>query len=543
MTEAFPWSSLAGVPRLTSEFFDQHAEIIRLLNGNWLDSETRKSVADRVLSSGRPHDLGKAIRSTYSEMEIPPAVERNLDALDDPDTLAVVTGQQPGLFGGPLYTFYKALSAILISRELERDAPGRVVPIFWIESADADFSEVSRIGFPSPKNHPYRASYTPLDTVAGRSIRYHQLNGEIEPVRKTIIDWMDGLPYQANYAAVLERTCRTGRYLVDCFRELMTALLGDSGLIMIDPLHPALRNIFNVFWEKCLTRPEKINKSFAVASREIESFRLPLQVRLREGVLPIYLIDSDGMRHRLHGSKSNWQIGQKPELYTNDQLLDQIKDESVTFSPGVLLRPLYQDWLLPTWIYVGGPSEIAYHAQIGRAYDSLEIPRPLVTPRISVTLVEASTRRLLNKHGWKVVEVLGGREILLRSSGRSQVLSDLFDKGMEQLKGWLERIDRASDEASLNIAKELEQGGRKLSYQWDKLHRLAVDRLNMRDQVRTNHAEKLLGRLLPDGMLQERHNNVLYYLAYYGERLVQTLETRVDIYKPLHYVIDLEVDR
>lgn len=363
MTEAFPWSNLAGVPRLTGEFFDQHTEILRLLNGNWLEKVMRKSVADRVLSFERLPDLGKAIRSTYDEIEIPPAVERNLDALDSHDTLVIVTGQQPGLFGGPLYTFYKALTAILIAKELEHETSGRVVPVFWIESADADFSEVSRIGFPSHTDHPNRATYTPRDTVAGRSIRYHELNGEIATVRERVNEWIDGLPYQAQYEGLLEKTFRPGKFLVESFRELMTALLGDYGLVMIDPLHPKLKNRFQGFWRECLSRPERINKAFAVASREIESFRLPLQVRLREGVLPIFLIDSNGMRHRLHGSKSSWQIGQKSKTYSSDELVKLVDDESVTFSPSALLRPLYQDWLLPTWLYVGGPSEIAYHAQ------------------------------------------------------------------------------------------------------------------------------------------------------------------------------------
>ena len=542
MSELLPWSNIPGVPRLTTEFILGRKEIIKLLGGDWRDKSTRKHVRDRRLSFNTIPDLGKAIRETYNGLVLSPAVERNLDDLDNPNALAIITGQQPGLFGGPIYTFYKALSAVLLARELEHEHDGPVVPIFWIESADTDFSEINRIGFPPTGENPRRSAYTPRDIVAGRSIHYHVLNGEIEGVRNEVSQWMTDLPRNQHYIKLLNRTYYAGRLISDAFRDLMTSLLGDLGLVIVDALHPSLITQFTEFWEKCLERPERLNKSFSLASRDIESLRLPLQVRLREDTLPIFYIDSDGMRRRIHGSSDEWFIGQENEVYSNKSLRKLIEDPTGHFSPGVLLRPVYQDWLLPTWIYLGGPSEIAYHAQIGRCYDLFNMPRPLTAPRISITLIEQSARRWLNKHGWTAAEVIGGRELLLRRSGRAEALSELFDKGIEHLKGWLERIERAADESAINLTAELDRSGRKMEYQWQKLNRITSHKLFQRDKARVEHADKLLNYLLPDEMLQERHNNVLYYLSVFGDQFIQTIEAEVNVFNPQHFVIDLEID-
>ncbi len=113
---------------------------------------------------------------------------------------------------------------------------------------------------------------------------------------------------------------------------------------------------------------------------------------------------------------------------------------------------------------------------------------------------------------------------------------------MEHINGWLERIERAADEASINIIQELDQAGRKMKYQWRKLHRIATEKLSQRSEIRAAHAEKILNHLLPDEMLQERHNSMMYFLALVGNRLLQTLEAEVDVFKPQHLIIDLEVD-
>jgi len=331
--------------------------------------------------------------------------------------------------------------------------------------------------------------------------------------------------------------------MADAFRELITGLLGSMGLVLVDPLDPAIIERSREFWALCLNRPERINNAYSVSSREIQDLRLPLQVKLRKNTLPIYRIDKSGIRRRLSGTTNEWYFNSDEQRLSNNELLALINNPSGVFSPAVLLRPLLQDWLLPTWIYVGGAAEIAYHAQIGRAYDQLNIPRPLVAPRIGATLVERPVRRWLDKHNWKIAEVLGGRELLLRTNGYAGTLVELFDNGVAQLNGWLTRIQQCSDTAEINISYELDQAGRKIVYQWEKLHRITIKKIAERDKTRVNHARKLQNHLLPDEMLQERHNNALYYLAHYGDKLIQTIDSEKDLFNPKHIIIDLEQEQ
>ncbi len=285
-----------------------------------------------------------------------------------------------------------------------------------------------------------------------------------------------------------------------------------------------------------------MNKSFIVASSELSDLRFPLQVRLRDDALPILHVDDSGMRRRIRGQPDRWKVGHDEREHNDGELHALAIEHPESFTPSALLRPVMQDWLLPTWVYVGGPSEVAYHAQIGRCYDLLEIPRPLISPRISATIVEPAARRLLDRNGWTVIEALGGREILLRSSGKPVVVADLLDRGAEQLEGWIERIERAVEEASVNMSLEIDRIHRKIKYQWDKLARITLNKIAERDRTRVNHCNRLLNLLVPDGLLQERHDNVLYYLAAYGNELTRTVSEQADLHQSQHLVLDLEVE-
>lgn len=540
MAEVINWGNLPNIPRILVDFVARRAHVVSLLGGDWRDADTLSIVGERRAKFNRMAGLGDALRAGYGEIEIPDGVERNLDALNRPDTLAIVTGQQVGIFGGPLFTFYKALTTIFLANRLEDETPGRVVPIFWMETADADFGEVNRLGFPAGVNNSHHLVYTPHDIAAGRSVNFHEFTDEIDEVRSAIHQWLEKLPHSEKIFSLIDRSYHAGRRISEGFMELMTGLLGDMGLVMINPMHPAVISRTVDFWDRCLFKPDKLNKSYNITARELAQQHYPLQVRMREDALPILYIDNDGTRRRIRGHPGYWRVSLEGEGLIDRELQALGREHPESLSPSALLRPVMQDWLLPTWIYVAGASEVAYHAQIGRCYDLLNIPRPLVVPRISATIVEPTARRLLDRNGWTVMDVIGGRQILLRSSGKAETLTDLFDSGEGQLEGWLERIERAADEAAVNISLEMDRSGRKLLYQWEKLKRITLNKIAERDKARVDHADRLLKLLMSDGMLQERHDNALYYLAAYGEKLIGAISLEADLFRPQHLVIDME---
>ena len=540
MIESIGWGNLPNIPHLMVEFVSGRAAIVALLGGDWRAADTRLAAAERRAGFNREPGLSTAIRSCYGDLEITPAVERNIEALNQPDTLAVVTGQQVGIFGGPLYTFYKALTTILLAERLEAETNRRVVPVFWMETADADFAEVNRISFQFMDNDPRILVYVPKDILTGRSINFHELTPEIDIVQNEIQSWLANLPHGGVIGEAVQKAYHVGKSLPVAFQELLSGQLGSMGLVILNPLHPAIVERTSEFWDRCLIHPDKLNKSFIIASGEISKLHFPLQVKLREDALPILHLDENGVRRRIRGQPDRWETGETNGLFNDSELRRYASENPARFTPSALLRPVLQDWLLPTWIYVGGAAEVAYHAQIGTCYDLLEIPRPLIAPRISASLIEPAARRLLGRNGWTVKDVVGGREILLRSSGKPAMLADLADRGLEQLDGWLERIERSAEEASININLELDRAGRKLKFQWNKLGRIILYKLAERDRTRLSHAERLLNLIMPEGMLQERHDSPLYFLAIYGDKLVQSLSSEAELFNTQHIVVDLE---
>ncbi len=513
--------------------------VMSLLGGDYRNMEIRKAIKERRQKYLIPPGLSKALREGYQGIDITPEIEANIKALEQPGALAIVTGQQAGLFGGPLFIFYKALTAVWLAQKLSSESDAPVVPMFWVETADADFSEVNRVAFPPVGEVPRRLTYTPIDMVSGKSISVHFLSSEILELIEQLRQWLSNLPYGVEFYTVVKNAYHPGRSMVEAFKEIMTKIFGPYGLVMVDARHPAMIKRSAEFWALALERPAKLNQAFSISSRQLTDLRLPWQVQLRDDALPVLQIDSEGIRRRILGEPNNWRIGKEGERFDDEELRRIVREDYSTLTPSVLLRPLLQDFLLPTWIYIGGPSEIAYQVQIGMAYDLLNIPRPLVAPRISATIVEPPARRWLERQGWSVKEVLGGRELLLRKRGSSEVLAELFDNGFLHLEGWLKRLEQAADDAKIDLTVELDRVGRKIKYQWNKLKSLALNKIILRDKTRVEHSNKLLSRLLPDGVLQERYDSHLYYLASYDDMFMRALMEKVDIMKPQHIVVDV----
>lgn len=542
MSERISWTKITGIPKIVSDFFDKKGEVTRLIGGDWRDSDTRNAVKNRRLQFSNCPNLGSEIRKSYGSLKIPNAVESNLEKLDNPNTLTIVTGQQLGLFGGPAYTFYKALTAIFVAEKLTTEKHP-VVPVFWMESADSDFSEINSIGFPPSGKTSRQCVYTPADFIHGKSAGKHVLTDEIEVIRDQVISWLKEGSFAEPYIELLQNSYQKGTLTIDAFRSLLTGILGEYGLIVFDPLAKESIKIGEEFWDRILENPDKLVKSYNIASGEIKSLRYPLQVEMREKVLPFFHIDDNGFRSKvINNSEGLYSLSKDPNTVEKFPK-DLLKTYPGSFSPNVLTRSLYQDWILPTWIYIGGPSEIAYHMQIGRSYDVMNIPRPLIAPRLSITIVERSNRRLLDKQNWSVNEILGGIEILLSANGLDNTIDSIFTFGSKQFHNWIKQIRHSSENLGVNASIEIKKSHDKINYQWQKLQSRIQKKVLERDQTRITHAYQLQNFLLPDHRLQERHHSFLYYLSKYGKTLIQTIDSEKQIFNPQHIVIDLELEK
>jgi len=324
-----------------------------------------------------------------------------LDALQDlrePGTVAVVTGQQLGLFLGPLYTLHKALSALRLAEEIRVRSSRKAVAVFWLHGEDHDFAEVDHAIFPST-DRPATVRYAPQKR--GGAVGRMVLELDIERVLEETEALVAALPYGAELISHLRDTWVPGRTMVDAFALTLRHLLPQAPLVFLNPDDVALKRLLAPLFAKLVT-----DRSSLYDALERDTTRLSTSgytPPLRVNPLSLFYMHEDRRDVISPQGRDAFRAGNT--VWTHTELLDEIGRHPERFSPNVVTRPLAQDTLLPTVAYVGGPGEIAYFAQLKSAYAWAGVPMPILYPRASLTLLDARSCRALDRSGMKWQEV------------------------------------------------------------------------------------------------------------------------------------------
>src|SRR4030095_13576345 len=327
---------------------------------------------------------------------------------------AVVSGQQAGLFTGPLYTVYKALSAVKLAGCLMQRQT-KAVPVFWIAAEDHDFPEVAQ------------AEFIGRDCKLAEVEASSDLHGEGQPVGRVVIDstidsvlaqLLELLPsseFTTDLETVLRDAWRSGRSYGEAFARMMTSLLGKHGLVLLDPLDPRLKTLAAPLYAKAALRAHDIATAIETRSQRLVEAGYHAQVTATENSFPLFLHDDSGARHALtRASDGKYTTKQTDESYTVEELANLALAQPEKFSPNVTLRAVIQDYLLPTIAYYGGAAEIAYFAQTGEVYRLLERPTTPILPRSSLTMIERHTGRVLERYGLQLADLFAGPESVLK---------------------------------------------------------------------------------------------------------------------------------
>jgi uncharacterized protein YllA (UPF0747 family) len=506
-SSCIPQTRLPGTSRLFADYTTRFDRLARFYAHDPFDPGSLSRAAQAIdFPADRRSAIVKALRAQNGGS---PA----LDLLAQPGTVAVVTGQQVGFFGGPLYTVFKALSAARLARELtERGQPAAAV--FWLATEDHDFEEIHRAWVFNPQREPL-----PLDVMATP-------DGP-EPVGRIWISQvpLDGLrsaltgfPFADEAIALAERAYQPGRTLGEAFHAFVRELLAPLGLLLLDPLDPAVRAIGAPFLEGVQARAPEIRKMLAERSRELEAAGYHAQV----------LVDTDStLLFSLAGGH-------------RQPLKKAVSGDLI--SPNALLRPVFQDYLLPTVAYFGGPAEVAYLAQSHVLYDELLGRMPVVYPRAGFTLLDARTHKLLARYGLDVLDVCVHPDKLRDRVAAALVPEEVhrsLDETAGEIAARLDRLAGTLETFDPSLAKSLGRSRAKILYQLGKIqHKTARETLR-RDARARAEAEYLIGALYPHRHLQERFYSVLPFLAEHGFGLIPRLLDAVQLACPDHQVLRL----
>jgi bacillithiol biosynthesis cysteine-adding enzyme BshC len=468
--------------------------------------------------------------------------QRNIKLLRDSDCLAVVSGQQAGLFTGPLYTIYKAISAVKLAGCLSQRNT-KAVPVFWIAAEDHDFVEVARAEF---IGRDCRLASVEVSTELhreGQPVGRVALDESINGVVDKLFALLPTSEFSADMLALVRSAWQPGRTYAEAFACMMTSLLKRYGLIFLDPLDLQLKNLAAPLYAQAARKAHEIAEAIEKRSRELETAGYHAQVTASANSFPLFLHDREGARHAvLRLDNGKYKARECDEEYSVDELAELALAAPERFSPNVTLRAVVQDYLLPTIAYYGGAAEIAYFAQTAEVYRVLGRPATPILPRSSLTMIERHTGRLLERYGLSLADFFDGLDPLVARVVEEHLgaaTAKLFTESEENVNQELDNLRRQLETIDPTLASALETGRRKINYQLEGLrtrfHRAQIGR----DEAALRQLQRAFDQLYPNKDLQERHINIASLLARHGTYVIDWIYNAINLESNEHQIVYL----
>lgn len=496
-------------------------------------SESRKN---------RQIDLSSILTNQYSTLQnISGNTLRNIESLNDENTIAIVTGQQVGILGGPLYTLYKVLTAIKLANQYNQKYEGyKFVPVFWLEGDDHDFNEVRSINIFDSENQVLNIGYKREieDDDAKQSVGKINFDESLNEFFSQFDGSLRNTDFKIDLLLKLKECYQIGKSFKQSFKELLFWLFDEYGLVIFDPQDPQVKIILKPVFKK------EVN-DFAVHTQKLiqVSAKLEELYHAQVKVKPVNLFyHTDDGRYSVEPVDEVFKLRRKRKQFTKDEILEEIENFPERFSPNVLLRPICQDYLFPTGFYIAGPSEISYFAQITPLYDFYKIVTPVVFPRSSVTILEKNVGAALDKYDLTLNDVFLGLDELKEKviAGLSENNLDKVFKESEtdieltfdKLKENLFAVDKTLVDASARYKE-------KMLASFSELKTKAIKAQESKHETTIRQLTRISNLLYPLENLQEREINFAYFYNKYGRDLIRKIYDDISVSEFEHQVITL----
>jgi bacillithiol synthase len=515
--DCYPNSAVPGFSRLFTDFCAGSARSFLPLNRNpWPDEALPAHWEELVALLARQNPSASAA----------PA----LKALQQ-GARTVVTGQQVGLLGGPLFTPFKAATALAAARQAT--TAGRPhAAIFWLAAEDHDFAEIDHVVFPAGKELRTLRYAGSGESAPARSVGGISLDESILP----LVEQASELLGSSAATEALAEAYKPGRTLAEAFGDFYRAIFAAQGLLVVDASGREFHRMGAPVLRAALERADEFHQALRERNHALEAAGYHAQVAVMEHSSLLFLLDEEtGARTALKRRPASadepdglWQAGR--QSYSTGDLVGILQAEPERISPSALLRPVFQDYLLATSAGVGGPAEIAYFAQSGVLYEKILGRQTAALPRLSATIIEPQIGALLEKHGLQINQVWGVdatelaqrlAEQALPAEGRKRVdaAAAALDSELDALVAWMQSLDKG-------LGQSAETGAGKMRYQMDRLRRLAENFQLQKENSLGRHAETISNAIFPQGALQERVHGAAYYFARHGLELAEMLVER-----------------
>ncbi|HEV7551404.1 MAG TPA: bacillithiol biosynthesis cysteine-adding enzyme BshC [Candidatus Angelobacter sp.] len=511
-TECLPLSSIPHTTRLFDDFLHNFERVKQFyarppLSQDWwaeeikniqYPPERRQAVAAILERQNREFGAGENTLANIERL-------RN-------GASAVVTGQQVGLFGGPTFCILKALTAVLMAEK------AGAVPMFWLATEDHDLEEINTVNLAAGDhlqkftvNVPHRVG-APVGSIA--------FNDEITAA----VQQVEALFGKSEISDLLAASYRKGETFGTAFARFYTKVFAEMGVVFLNPLDPELHRIAQPVFRAALEKSEEINNALVARNQELEAAGYHAQVKVTPSHTVCFYFE-DGARTPIRHQDGEFFIGERK--LTRDELLKETERCPEQFSANVLLRPLIQDYLLPTLCYIGGPAEAAYFAQIEVVYRKLAGRVTPIVPRIFATLIEPRIAKLLDRYQLSLTDLFNApektRELVASRALPDSILrsfdlaAEHVEKALTLIQGPLEKLDKTLVDAA-------ENAGSKMRYQLQGIRDKAARAEARKNTEVLRHADELITALYPNKDLQEREIGAAYFLLKYGRSVLEQIK-------------------
>jgi bacillithiol biosynthesis cysteine-adding enzyme BshC len=531
--QCYPIATVPGTTALLRDFLDRANAADASSLRRWYPAEPFGTAwADRSpeLSAEHRSRLAELLLDEAAKFNAGAAARDNIDRLRD-GAAAVVTGQQVALFGGPLLTLLKAATAIRKAQDASTRTGRPHVPVFWLASEDHDLAEVDQISLPTKTE--IETLKLGLHAARPVSVGGLHVDGGNEAGRAQLEATLDRASELIGWGPVAEllRECYAadqGTTLATAFGKLLTAIFSEFGLIVMDACSRGFHELGAAVLRGAIENADDLESALLARSEELVSKGYHAQVLVTPGHSLLFLLDADtGARLPLRRTpEGEWKAGAR--AYSTADLLAILDGEPERISPNALLRPVFQDVILPTAAYIAGPAEIAYFAQSAVVYEQLLGRVTPVLPRLSATLVETALADVMSAHEVQMPEIwesktadalaqrLGARAMPIELKRKLASAGNALDAELDALTGYMNAM-------SAELGRAAGVSASKMRYQMNRLRRMAAGFQVQREASLRKHANALMLHLFPEGHLQERVIGGVWFLARYGEELPKLL--------------------
>ena len=529
----FPW-----IRRLAADYAFEFEKVADFFAGNPAEPTAWRDAIARTQRHPREREaIAAIIQAQQRQRGAPPEAVAAAARLRDPQTVAVVTGQQAGLFGGPLFTLLKAMTAIRLAERVTSDHHVPAVAVFWIDAEDHDWNEVKTCGTLDADSNLVHLSVGTPPGAHEKPVAQVTLDDSALAAVEHLASTLQATEFTPGLIDLLRGIYAPGTSMAQAFGRWLESVLGPRGLVVFDAADPAAKPLVAGVFAREVQHAGETSRLAIEAGAALQARGYHAQAAPHEHHAALFHLGGGG-REPIRRHEGHFEIADRttPEA----ALLDLVRTRPQEFSPNVLLRPLVQDTLFPTVCYVAGPSELAYLGQLRGVYEAFGVPMPLFQPRASATLLDSNSMRFLARNDVALEALRPQDEAALNQMLEAKLPPSIeapIEDALRLLAERMEAVARAVPQIDPTLEKAARSTLTRMEEELKKLHGKIIHAAKRQDETLRRQFKHAQAQAFPAGEPQERVIGFVYFLNKYGPSLVDRLRQDLPADAGTHWIL------